>query len=174
MQKRPPQRDPIGAYQRKATAARRFGGHTQCACGEARPEALIAGSNPTICTACDRKRRGKTTFDDHHVAGKANNPATTPIPANDHRAELNVAQYNWPKETRENPDGSPLLAAAAFIRGFVDTIFYLIDKLLLWIPEMLEKLNALLVEKSGRKWWIGTDLERFSPKRRKSNAAPRS
>ena len=171
MPKKSPQRDPIGRYQRKAAAGRRVGGERQCACGETRPEALIAGSNPTICNACEGKRRGRTTFDDHHVAGKANSPVTIQVPVNDHRARLSIAQYDWPKETRENPDGSPLLAAAACIRGFVDTIFYLIDKLL-WIPEMLEKLNALLVKKSGRKWWVGTELEQFAPKRHKSNVAP--
>lgn len=60
-------------------------------------------------------------MDDHHVFGKANDPTTiVTVPANDHRAELSVAQQDWPKKTPENPDGSPLLAAAARIRGFVD------------------------------------------------------
>ena len=171
MPRKPPQRDPIGAYQRKATAARRVGKDKKCACAEARPEALIAGSKPTICAACKRKRRGETTEDKHHPAGEANSPVTMPVPVNDHRAELNPAQYDWPKETRENPDGSPLLAAAGCIRGLIDTIFYLIDKLVLWIPEMLEKLNVFLVEKLGRRWWAGTELEQFAPKRRKSNVA---
>ena len=125
-----------------------------------------------MCLECVRRKRGKSTQDNHHPAGKANNPTTTPILANDHRAELNVAQYDWPKETRENPEGSPLLAAAACIRGFVDTIFYLIDKLLLWIPQMLEVLDRFLAEKLGPKWWCGTPLEQFAPKRHKSNVAP--
>src|ERR1700687_5110889 len=47
--KRPLKRDPIGAYARKATAARRVGEDTKCACGEARPEALIPNSKPTVC-----------------------------------------------------------------------------------------------------------------------------
>ena len=165
MPKKLPQRDPIGAYQRKATAARRVGGHRQCACGEARPEALIAGSNPTTCAACERKRRGQTTVDDHHVAGKANSPVTISAPVNDHRARLSVTQYDWPKQTRDNPDGSPLLAAAACIRGFSDTIYYLIEKLILWVPVMLEMLDAFLVKKLGSKWWANTELEQFKPKR---------
>jgi len=89
---------------------------------------------------------------------------TIPIPANDHRAELSAAQQDWPKETRENPDGSPLLAAAAFIRGFVDTVVYLIQKSLLWIPAMIECLHAFLREHFDPKWWIGTPLEAFAPK----------
>ncbi len=173
MPKKPPQRDPIGAYQRKATAGRRVGGNKRCSCGESRPEALVRASEPTMCTECVRRKKGKSTQDNHHPAGKANNPTTTPIPANDHRAELTPAQYDWPKRTLENPDGSPLLAAAACTRGYVDTSDYLREKLLLRNPEMLEVLDAFLVEKLGPKWWIGTDLERFSPKRRKSNAAPR-
>ena len=174
MRKRPPQRDPIPAYQRRAGAARRVGAKSQCACGEKRPEALIAGIHPTICAACDRKRRGQTTVDVHHVGGKANSSVTIQVSVNDHRARLSVAQDDWPKETRENPDGSPLLAAAACTRGYVDTNDYLSEELLLRNPEMLEVLDAFLVEKLGPKWWIGTDLERFSPKRRKSNAVPRS
>ena len=172
MPRKLPQRDPIGAYQRKARAARRVGKDKRCACGEARPEALIAGGKPTLCAACKRKSRGETTEDDHHPAGEANSPVTIPVPVNDHRAELNLAQYDWPKKTRENPDGSPLLAAAACIRGFVDTIFYLINELLLLIPEMLETLDAFLVDKLGRKWWVGTELEPFAAKRRKPNVSP--
>ncbi len=138
MDKKPPQSDPIGAYQRGATAARRIGNGKQCACGESRPEALIENSVPVVCAACDRKKRGYTTMDDHHFAGKANNPATVPVPVNDHRASLTVAQADWPAETRNNPDGSPLLAAAACIRGFADWVVYLIQKGVLWIAEMLE------------------------------------
>lgn len=163
--------DPIRRYKRKATAARRIGGDRQCACGESRPEALVAGSKPVMCAACVRKKRGQATEDNHHPAGGANNPATIPIPVNDHRAELNVAQYDWPKETRENPDGSPLLAAAARIRGYLNTTDYLREKLMLENPEMLEVLNAFLVERLGPKWWVGTELERFAPPRKSD--APR-
>lgn len=106
-----------------------------------------------------------TAMDDHHVAGKPNDPTTVPVPVNDHRAELSTAQYDWPKQTRENPDSSPLLRAAACVRGFVDYIIYLLKKMLLWIPEMLENLHAYLREKLGPKWWINTPLEQFAPNR---------
>lgn len=159
-----PQRDPIGRYQREATAARRIGVNKQCACGETRPEALIAGSKPTVCAACQRKKHGRSTFDSHHVAGKSNSAATIPVPVNDHRSALSPAQYDWPKETLENPDGSPLLAAAAHIRGFIDTIYYLIDRLLAWIPEFLEALHGLLTKRLGPKWWRKTELQKFAPK----------
>lgn len=165
MKRRLDTRDPIAAHQREATAARRVGENAQCACGESRPEALFSGSNPAICAACDRKKRGKTTLDRHHVAGKSNSPATIPIPVNDHRARLSADQHDWPKETRDNPNGSPLLSAAACIRGFADTLFYLIEKLLLWIPEMLEALDAFLKKNFGPKWWIGTPLEKYAQRR---------
>jgi len=160
---RQPQRDPIAAYQRKVKAARRIGAGKKCACGEARPEALIAGSDPMICAACQRKKRGQPTMDNHHVAAKANSPDTMPVPVNDHRAELSVAQADWPKETLQNSERCPLLRGAACVRGVIDYLRYLIDRFLLWIPEMLENLSAFLKKGLGPKWWVGTPLEQFAP-----------
>jgi hypothetical protein len=160
-----PKRDPEAAYARKVTAARRVGLNAKCACGETRPEALIAGSKPVICAECQRKKDGMSIEDDHHPAGEANSPVKIPTPVNDHWAELNVAQYDWPKETLKNPDGSPLLKAAGCVRGFIDYMVYLLKKLLLWIPEMLEAADALLSKQLGQKYWIGTSLEQFAPKR---------
>ncbi|HET7442612.1 MAG TPA: hypothetical protein VFJ47_15020 [Terriglobales bacterium] len=159
-----PQNDPLAAYQRKVTAKRCVGKNAKCACGEKRPEALIRGSNPVICAACKRKSRGETTMDQHHFASKPNNPLTVPVPVNDHRAELTVAQYDWPPKTRENPDGSPVIAAAACIRGFVDWVVYLIKSGLLWVAEMLETMDSLLTEKWGPKWWLNTPLANWAPK----------
>lgn len=166
MPRRLPVRDPIAAQQRKNVAARRFGPGAQChLCRESRPEALIAGSNPAICIRCDRERHGRATRDKHHVAGKSNIPVTISVPVNDHRARLSADQRDWPKGTLENPSGSPLLAAAGCVRGFADTLFYLIEKLLLWIPEMLETLDQFLTDKFGPKWWVGSPLEKYAPKR---------
>jgi hypothetical protein len=78
--------------------------------------------------------------DRHHIAGKANSPATIPVSVNDHRAVLSTAQYDWPKATLENPDGLQLIKVAAGIRGFIDTQEYLINKVLRRLPELLEKL----------------------------------
>lgn len=160
-----PQRDPGGAYLRKVRAARRIGTDNKCACGEDRPEALIPGSKPICCYECQRRKDGKRTMDNHHFAGESNNPTTVPVPVNDHRAELSAAQYDWPKSTLENKNGSPLLAAAGSIRGFVDYVIYLIKKGLLWAADLLEALDAYLIEKLGPKWWIGTALEQFAPRR---------
>lgn len=158
------QRDPVMAYQRKAVAARRIGSNQQCVCGETRPEALIAGTNPITCAACKRTQERRKATDAHHVAGRANDPTTTLlVPVNDHRAELSVAQQDWPMKTLRNKEGSPLLAAAARIRGVVDTIAYL-HKGLLSVAEMLEALDRFLESKLGAKWWRRTPLARFGPK----------
>ena len=164
MSKRLPPRNIKAKYRRDAIAARRVGVGQKCQCGETKPRALIAGSNPMICAKCDRKARGKTPFDDHHIAGKSNSAATIPIPVNDHREELSDAQHDWPKKTLENPGGSPLLKGAAHVRGFVDTVVYLIETFLRWVADMLEFLDTFIEQKLGSNWWKGTTLESFEPK----------
>jgi hypothetical protein len=161
-----PTPDPSGDHRRKVVAARRVGVNARCSCGEVRPEALIAGSKPTICAECERASNRRTTVDEHHFAGRANNPATVRIPVNDHRAILSVAQAEWPKSTLSNAEGSPLLAGAACLRGCIDTIVYLIEKGLLWLADMLEKLDELQVKKLGPKWWVNTEIEQFAPKKK--------
>ena len=101
--KKKQERDPIAAFQRQSSAARRIGHGKKCKCGESRPLALVSGSNPTTCASCDREKRGQSSFDEHHPAGQANHPATVPVWVNDHRARLTEAQYDWPEETWENP-----------------------------------------------------------------------
>ena len=156
------QRDPEAAYVRKVIAARRIAGR-KCACGEGRPEALIRDSNPMICVACQRKQRGQTTFDLHHPAADANSLTKIPIWVSDHAAVLNVLQHDWPKTTLENPDRSPLLAAAGRNRGYIETDAYLVDALLCENTEVLEVLDAYLTKRLGTKWWVDTDLEQFAP-----------
>ena len=126
----------------------------------------MKGSNPRVCAACKRSSSGQTTIDEHHFAGKANSTTTIPIPVNDHRARLSVDQAKWPKSTLANPEGSPLLAAAACLRGFIDTILYLIERGMLWIVEMLEKLDEVQVKKLGPQWWANTEIKQFGPKKK--------
>ena len=166
MRRKFPRPDPGGAHRRKVVAARRVGVGARCACGEDRPEALVAGNSPTICAACQRAAKGGSTIDQHHFAGRANNPATIPVPVNDHRAVLSVAQAEWPKSTLTNTEGSPLLAGAACLRGCIDTIIYLIEKGLLWLADMLEKLDQVLAKKLGAQWWENTEIEQFAPKKK--------
>ena len=158
------ERDPIRATKRRAIAQRRIGEGATCEkCSENRPLALVRTGKSVLCAECIRKKKGHKTMDKHHPAGKTNHPATVEIPVNDHRAVLSQAQHDWPKETLENPDRSPLLRAAACIRGFINMVHYMIDKFLAWIPEMLETLNQYLIDAfQSIMWWLGTPLEKFA------------
>lgn len=106
-------------------------------------------------------------MDNHHPAGRANDPTTILAPVNDHCAELNPAQEDWPKETRENSAGCPVLASAAGTRGYADTDIYLIESQLLKRVVMLESLSRFLEGKLGPGWWVGTEIEQFAPKSEK-------
>jgi hypothetical protein len=159
-------RDPIAAFQRESTSARRIGQGKKCKCGQDRPQALVSGSDPVACFSCAREASGQSPFDRHHPAGKANHPATIPVWVNDHRAILSDAQYDWPEETWRNPSGSPLLAGAASIRGYFETSEYLMDELLPRNATMLEKLDRVLTKLLGPNWWRGTEIEEFAPKRK--------
>ena len=166
MKPKPP-RDPIAAFERETRAARRVGHGSRChLCGEDRPLALIPGSKPTICAACQRKKLGHSLLDNHHPAGEANDPTTTSIPVNDHRAILSPQQYDWPQETWENPAGSPVLGGAACMRGYCETDNYLVSSLLIPKAEMLEALDAYLIKRLGPEWWVGTEMEHFALKRK--------
>jgi len=164
--KKKPPRDPIATFERESRAARRVGQGSRCKCGEQRSLALIPGSKPTICAACKREKLGHSLLDSHHPAGEANDPTTIPIPVNDHRAILSPEQYEWPLETWDNPSGSPLLSGAACVRGYCETNNYLVAELLLPKAEILEALDAFLTKKFGPEWWVGTEMERFAPKRK--------
>jgi hypothetical protein len=56
------------------------------------------------------------------------------------------------------------LKGAAHIRGFADTVVYLIEAFLRWIADMLECLDTFIEQKLGSNWWKGTTLESFEPK----------
>lgn len=153
--------DPIGRERRRSRAQQHVGIDAKCVrCGEMRPEALIAGSNPMICAKCQREQNGMSVSDEHHPPGKSNHMLKIPVPVNDHRATLTPAMYEWPRKIRENPNGSPVLAAAGCILGFCDTVIYLMEELLYWIAEMLQCLDAILIEKLGNRYWMNWHLYR--------------
>jgi len=161
-------RDPIASFEREVRAARRAGvGNCCTSCGENRPLALIPGSSPKICAQCQREQRGRSPLDDHHPTGSANDSTTIPIPVNDHRSQLSPQQYEWPLKTCLNPDGSPVRAAAARVRGYCETNDYLVYSLLTPNAEMLETPDEFLEKRLGHKWWLKTDMHRFAPKRKR-------
>lgn len=153
-------RDPIRSASRRSRSQRRIGHGRSCGCGERRPAALIAGSDPLTCAECERQQANRSICDLHHVAGRANHEITIPIPVNDHRAVLSEQQYEWPKRTLRNPNRSPLRAAAACIRGLTDWIRYLLDELIHWIPDFLESLDEFLTQEFGPRWWQALPLDR--------------
>jgi hypothetical protein len=124
--------------------------------------ALEPQTDPRLCTECRKERDGITRMEYHHIAGKANSDITIAVLANDHRACLSEDQRDWPRQTLENREGSPLLRAAACIRGFLDTFVYLAEEFLLWVAEMLEMLHDYLVENFGPQWWCSTQFQRFA------------
>lgn len=121
-------------------------------CEEKEPIALTGFHPNIICYQCQAIKDGKSGMEDHHFAGKNNDPMTVPIFANDHRI-LSENQQDWPKETLRNPSGSPLLRAAASLRGFLAMLWLLIERILGWIPPFLEWLDQLLKKEKGEVWW---------------------
>lgn len=135
---------------RRAQRQRRFGPNGRCtACGESDPVALVKSD---LCYGCQARQAGKSDVELHHIAGRHNSDFTVSLPANEHRL-VSDQQNDWPERTLRNPESSPLLQAAGGIRGFLDILRLIIDRILSWIPEYLEKLDNSLTQQFGRRWW---------------------
>lgn len=155
-------KDPMKAHARQAKAQRRVGEGSVCAdCGGS--EALVARSRPKRCQECYQRKRGMKTTQRHHIAGRANSPVTVEVPANAHCDKLSPAQYEWPPETLQNPDGSPLLRAAGALRGSCDFIAELILQFIESCAVFLEEVNAWLCDEYGERWWHGSPFEDWQP-----------
>jgi hypothetical protein len=146
--------DQVASWLRTTRAQRRAGVDAVCAsCGdERRAYALIHGRVPPCCFACDRIAHGRVPFEDDHSFGLRNSELTIRVPVNDHRAVLSVAQYQWPPETLQNPDGDPFLASAARFRGLYNNFEYMLADCLKE-AERLEQLSARMRRKYGAQWW---------------------
>jgi hypothetical protein len=122
-------------------------------CCEVDPFAL-SGTHPRLI--CDEHRADAATrswVEGHHAKGRQNDPGDLiDVPANDH-ACLSELQRQWPRETLRNPDGSPLLRAAAALRGWLDVLRLIIERTVGWIPDLLEALDVWLQEANGARWW---------------------
>ena len=125
-------------------------------CGETDAAALTSTDGDIICYECQAEARGKSPVEKHHYAGQHNDSFRIPVPGNDHRV-LSDNQRDWPNETLRNPNGSPLLKAAASLRGWLDILRLLIERILGWIPEYLEQLDAYLTTINGQRWWVNPD-----------------
>ena len=121
-------------------------------CGENDPLALTGAHADMACHEHLADELHNSWTQDHHFSGHANSPQKGPLPANDHAVE-NAMQSLWPRETLRNPEGSPLLRAAAAIRGWLDILRLMIERTVQWIPAALESLDALLSDRHGPRWW---------------------
>jgi hypothetical protein len=121
-------------------------------CRETDPFALTGVDPNILCREHDADRRGVNWIEQHHPAGRRNSPLKVPLCANDH-AVLTAEQALWPRETLRNPDSSPLLRAAAVIRGWLEILFLTMDRAVAWIPPFLEQLDRWLREQLGDRWW---------------------
>jgi hypothetical protein len=118
-------------------------------CGETDPVALTGVHPNIVCREHLADALGESWTQDHHPPGKQNDPMTVPVPSNDHGL-VSELQALWPAERLRNPDGSPLLRAAAWLRGWLVILQVIIERAVGRIPGALENLDRLLSRSSGR------------------------
>jgi hypothetical protein len=122
-------------------------------CGETNPFALIGAYPELYCALHVSEFAGQCWFEYHHPSGQANDPEhTVEVPINEHKV-LSGYQAQWPRQTLQNPDGSPLLRAAAATRGWLDVLRLILDRTVGWVPRFLEGLDAWLRTSLGERWW---------------------
>lgn len=144
--------NPIKADARHARRRRVLPVDARCACGETNVHCLIPTGDDVICYACRSMTAGRSRTEQHHVAGRHNLDTTVPVLNNDHRV-LSDRQHDWPSRTLRNPDRSPLLQAAGAIRGWLDILALILERVVGWIPLFLETLDAWLCQRLGDAWW---------------------
>jgi hypothetical protein len=121
-------------------------------CTETDPFALTGAHPDILCREHLADNLGNSWTEDHHPPGQHNDPFNGPLPANDHGV-VSELQGLWPRDTLRNPDGSPLLRAAAALRGWLTILRLIIERTVGWIPPALEELNRLLIKRIGPRWW---------------------
>jgi hypothetical protein len=122
-------------------------------CLEGDPEALTGVAPNLLCYEHLQDAMGRPWTERHHFAGQHNDPVAADIPGNDHRILTGAQQQEWPRATLRNSDGSPLLRAAALIRGWLDVLRLVILRGLGWVPPFLEWLDDALNDYIGPHWW---------------------
>jgi len=140
---------------RRDQRLRQLGTRTPCCqrCPEADPFALCGIHPNLLCYECLAEDQNRPRVEGHHVSGKANDPDDiVELPGNDHRS-TSAGQLGWPTRTLRNPDGSPLLRAAAATRGWLEILALILDRSIGWIPAFLEWLDDALRTALGAEWW---------------------
>ncbi len=144
--------NPIKTDARRTRRQRTLPPDARCACGEADPRCLTTTGDTVVCYACHGHQGSRGEAEAHHPAGRHNLTATVPIPSNEHRI-LSDQQQDWPIATLRNPAGSPLLCAAAEIRGWMDVLALILERTIGWVPQFLEALDTWLRTQLGDAWW---------------------
>jgi hypothetical protein len=146
--------DPIKKAVRLSRKRDRLGDDAMChRCGESDPRCLVLRRDRILCYECLSCDEGRSSVELHHVAGQHNLHHSVPIDGNEHRI-LSDMQEDWPVDTRRNSDGSPVLAVAAAIRGWLDTLRVIIERTMGWIPIFLERLDSWLRITIGDQYWL--------------------
>lgn len=128
-------------------------------CAERDPFALTGLSPNLVCGECQAKDAGRSPVEGHHVKGRHNDADDViDVPVNDHRSLSEAQQHQWPVDTLRNPQGSPVLRAAAALRGWLDVLRLILERTVGWIPAFLERLDATLVVALGERYWIRLGL----------------
>lgn len=116
---------------------------------------LMNGSEPEelLCYEHMLMAQGRSPVELQHPAGQHNDPAfTVPFLGNLHRL-MDEPKRDWPERTLRNPEGSPMLKAAACVRAVSDWLRLIIERLLGWVPTFLEAVDAAFTEQHGPRWW---------------------
>jgi hypothetical protein len=129
-------------------------------CGCADPTVLHRRGTKIWCYECSSAQPGKTTVEEHHLVGKANDPELTAgVPGNLH-LPLTDAQTDWPRAVRYNPERDPLLWLAALCLSLRDIARELVGRLEA-IAQFLVQLSRALQELLGTRWWVDLGLDLF-------------
>lgn len=147
----------IARATRRQKRQRTLGTQAQCnQCGWSDTTALTKVSGDVLCYECQCLAQVKATVEHHHHLGRANDPATIPVPGNIHR-ELSDRQYDWPVGLRTNPHRDPLLWLAAALFGLHDHLAWWtawVDRIARWLVAFAEALSA----RDGERWWEALEL----------------
>lgn len=126
-------------------------------CGFADVAALQRDAEGIICYECASAAAGRSTTEDHHPLGRANDPDTTiGAPGNLHRL-LDAQKAIWPEAVRKNTNRDPLLMIVAVtlaVRDFARVMMLYAQSIADWLIQ----LHRTLRDRDGDAWWLAFNL----------------
>ncbi len=134
---------------RSTNRREKLGPDAECVrCGYTDPAAL---QFVILCYECLAFVQGRSTVEDHHVLGQANDPSTIGVPANPHRS-LSDRMQDWEDELLRGDPADPLLWIARLLRSIKDAAEWIMDRLD-DVVHFLLRLRQWLLENYGPQWW---------------------